>query len=163
MSYEKSPTCVKHLIIAMKVIVSIVALIFLLILAGNVLPDVVDDTVADPYAEPFSVDTGVAETSTVERLTYAHYFEDLTDLSASSSNSNDDPVVMDYDSVTYDVTVAGLEASASRVLTINYEREGNQQFTGFNGFVRLSPLIFILLGITACIWGLYSSFKHRGN
>lgn len=143
-----------------KVILSIVGLIFLLFLAGTILPDVVDDTVADPYAENFEVNTGVGETSTVEELAYEHYFGDLTNLSATSDNSNDDPVVMDYDELTYDVTVAGLEASASRVLTINYYKEDNQEFTGFNQFVRLSPFLFIIGGIVACIWGLYSSFKQ---
>lgn len=145
-----------------KVILSIVGLIFLLFMAGTILPDVVDDTVADPYSENFEVTTGVGETSTVEELTYAHYFGDLTDLSATSDNSNDTPAVMDYDDDTQDVTVAGLEASASRILTVSYYKEDNQEFTGFNQFVRLSPFLFIIGGIVACIWGLYSSFKQRG-
>ncbi len=144
-----------------KVVLSVVALVFLLILAGNVLPDVVDEAVSDTYAEPFDVTTGVGETSTSETLSYEHYYTDLTGLSASSDNSNDSPVVMAYDEATYDVTVSGLEASASRILTVNYYREGNQQFTGFNDFVRLSPFLFILGGIVACLWGLYSGWKNR--
>ena len=142
-----------------KVVLSIVALIFLLILAGNVLPDVVDDTVSDTYAENYEVTTGGGITNTTESLSYAHYYTDLTGLSATSDNGSDSPVVMSYNSVTYDVTVSGLEASASRILTISYYREGNQQFTGFNGFVRLAPILFIIGGIVACIWGLYSSFR----
>lgn len=145
-----------------RVILSIVGLIFLLFMAGTILPDVVDDTVADPYSENFEVTTGVGETSTTEELTYSHYFGDLTDLSASSDNSNDTPAVMSYDDDTNDVTVSGLEASASRILTINYYKEDNEEFTGFNQFVRLSPFLFIIGGIVACIWGLYSSFKQRG-
>ena len=144
-----------------KALLSIVGLIFLLILAGTVLPGVVDDTVSDTYAENYEVVTGGGETSATETLTYAHYYTDLTGLSATSDNSNDDPVVMTYDEVTYDVTVSGLEASTSRILTIGYYREGNQQFTGFNAFVRLTPFLFIIGGIVACIWGLYSSFKSR--
>lgn len=144
-----------------KVVLSIVALIFLLILGGTILPDVVDETVSDTYAEHYEVATGVGETSTTETLAYAHYYEDLTGLSSTSDNTNDDPVVMTYDEDTYDVTVSGLEASASRILTISYYREGNQQFTGFNAFVRLSPFLFIIGGIVACLWGLYSSWKNR--
>ena len=145
-----------------KVVLSIVALIFLLILGGTILPDVVDETVADTYFEHYETVTGGGETSATETLSYAHYFTDLTGLSASSDNSNDSPVVMTYDEDTYDVAVSGLEASASRILTINYYREGNQQFTGFNAFVRLSPFLFIIGGIVACLWGLYSSWKQRG-
>ncbi|MCK4714688.1 MAG: hypothetical protein KAT35_03875 [Candidatus Aenigmarchaeota archaeon] len=144
-----------------KVILSVVALIFLLILAGSILPDVVDEAIADTYSEPYEVITGVGETSTTETLSYAHYYTDLTGLSVSSDNSNDSPVVLDYDDATYDVSVSGLEASASRILTINYYREGNQQFTGFNEFVKLSPFLFIIGGIVACLWGLYSGWKNR--
>jgi len=144
-----------------KVILSIVGLIFLLILAGMVLPDVVDDTVADPYAENYEVTTGVGVTTATETLSYEHYFGDLTELDATSDNSNDSPVVMSYDSDTYDVGISGLEASASRILTLSYQRIDNEEFTGFNQFVRLSPILFILGGIVACIWGLYSSFKSR--
>jgi hypothetical protein len=68
---------------------------------------------------------------------------------------------MTYDEDTRDVTVAGLHASASRILSISYYREDNTEFTGFNPFIKLSPLLFILGGIVACIWGLYSSF-HKG-
>jgi len=145
-----------------RVILSIVGLIFLLILAGMVLPDVVDDTVADPYSENYEVATGVGETSTTEDLSYAHYYEDLTNLAATSDNTNDSPVVMSYDTDTYTVEVSGLEASASRILSISYHKIDNEEFTGFNQFVRLSPILFILGGIVACIWGLYSSFKARG-
>lgn len=145
----------------MKVILSIVALILLLILAGTVLPDVVDDTASDAYSENYDVTTGVGETSTTETLTYEHYYGDLRELDATSDNGNDSPTVMAYDEDTYEVTVSGLEASASRILTIDYYREGNQQFTGFSGFLRLLPFIFIIGGIVACLWGLYSSFRGR--
>ena len=142
-----------------KVILSVVGLIFLFILAGTILPDVVDDTVADPYAESYEVITGGGVTNTTETLTYDHYYGDLTDLTATSSDEDDDPVVMAYDEDARDVTVAGLQASETRILTISYYREDNTEFTGFNPFVKLSPFLFILGGIVACIWGLYSSFK----
>lgn len=132
-----------------------------IILAANMLPDVVTDTVTDPYAENFEVDTGVGETSTTETLSYQHYFEDLTDLTAESTNGNDDPLVLSYDEDTYDVAVAGLEASASRVLTINYYREGYQQYTGFSTFIRLLPFLVILGMVVAAIWGLFSWHKSR--
>ena len=145
-----------------KVILSVVGLIFLFILAGSILPDVVDDTVADPYSENYNVTTAANETTTVETLTYDHYYGDLTDLAATSTDGDDDPVVMAYDEDARDVTVAGLQAATSRILTIAYYKEENTEFTGFNAFVKLSPLLFILGGIVACIWGLYSSF-HKGG
>lgn len=144
-----------------KVLLSIVGLILLLILGGTVLPDVVDDTASDPYAENYNVATGVGVTSTVQTLTYEHYYEDLRNLASTSDNGNDTPVVMAYDEDTYEVTVSGLEASASRLLTIDYYREANQQFTGFSAFLQLTPFLFIIGGIIACLWGLFSSFKRQ--
>lgn len=145
-----------------KVILSIVGLVVGLMLVANVLPDVVNDVAADDYSEPFTVATGAGETSTNETLSYAHYYEDLTDLSASSDNESDTPVVMAYDEDDYIVTVSGLAASDSRILTISYVREAQQQFTGFSSFVRLLPFIAVIGLLVACIWGIFSAWKSRG-
>lgn len=127
-------------------------------LAANMLPDVVTDTVTDPYAENFEVDTGAGETSTIETLAYQHYYEDLTELTAESTNDNDDPIVLSYDEDDYDVKVGGLEASASRIITINYIREGYQQYTGFSTFIRFLPFI-VILGLV--VGFIYSIFRWR--
>ena len=145
-----------------KVILSIVGLVIGLMLIANVLPDVITDTASDDYSEPFSVATGVGVTNTTETLSYAHYFEDLTELSASSDNEADTPVVMTYDEDTYDVVVNGLAASDTRILTISYVREAHQQFTGFSSFVRLLPFIAVIGLLIACIWGIFSAVKSRG-
>lgn len=145
-----------------KVVLSIVGLVVGLMLVANVLPDVVTDVASDDYSEPFSVTTGAGETSTNQTLSYAHYYEDLTNLDASSDNGSDTPVVMAYKEDTYQVTVAGLAASDSRILTINYVREANQQFTGMSSFVRILPFIAVAGLLIACIWGIFSAVKSRG-
>ena len=127
------------------------------------LPDVITDTVTEDYAENFDVDTGVGETSSTETLSYQHYHEDLTDLTVESTNTNDTPLVTNYDEDTYGVTVAGLEASASRVLTINYLREGYQQYTGFSTFVRLLPFLVIVGLVIAFIWQMFKHRRERGG
>lgn len=125
------------------------------------LPAAVEDAVTEAYAENFEVDTGVGETSTDLTLEYQHYYEDLTHLTIESTNENDTPLATDYDEDTYGVTVAGLEASASRILTISYYREGYQQYTGFSTFIRLLPFLVILGLVVAAIWGLFSWHKSR--
>lgn len=125
------------------------------------LPDVVTDTVTDPYAENFEVDTGVGETSATETLEYQHYYEDLTELEAESTNDNDTPLVTNYNETTYGVTVGGLQASASRVITISYLREGYQQYTGFSTFIRLLPFLVMVGLVVAAIWGLFQWNKER--
>ena len=126
------------------------------------LPDVVTDTITEDYAENFEVDTGAGETSSTETLTYQHYHEDLTDLTVESTNDNDTPLVTNYNEDTYGVTVAGLQASASRVLTISYLREGFQQYTGFSTFVRLLPFLVILGLVIAFIWQMFKAKRGEG-
>jgi len=144
-----------------KVIVPIVGLVIGLMLV-SVLPGVVVDVASDDYSEPFSVSTGVGVTSANETLSYAHYYEDLTDLSADSDNELDTPVVLAYDEDDYIVTVGGLAASDSRILTIDYVREAHQEFTGLSSFIRLTPFLAVVGLIVACIWGLFSAWKSRG-
>ena len=143
------------------VILAVVGLVIGIILITTLLPDAVNEAVTDPYAENFAVTTEGGETDTTETLSYEHYYGDLTDLSASSTNENDTPVVMSYDEDTYDVTVAGLEASASRTLTIGYIREAHQEFTGFSAFVRLVPFLALIGLVIASLWGLFSHFSNR--
>jgi hypothetical protein len=145
-----------------KVILSIVGLVIGLMLVANVLPDVIDDVATEDYSQPFTVATGANVTSANETLSYAHYYEDLTDLTADSDNGADTPVVLAYDEDDYIVTVGGLAASDSRILTIAYVRESRQQFTGFSAFIRLLPFITVIGLVVTALWGLFSAYKSRG-
>lgn len=145
-----------------KVILSILGLVIGLMLITGPLVDVVSDVATDDYSENFENTTGAGETSGNETLGYAHYYEDLTDLSAESDNGSDTPVILDYDVDDYIVTVGGLAASDTRILTIDYVREAHQEFTGFTGFIRLTPFLFGMGLIIACLWGLFSAWKSRG-
>ena len=145
-----------------KIILAIVGLVVGLMLVATLLPDVVDEAASDPYSENYNVSTGAGVTNTTEELSYEHYYADLTGLSATSDNGNDTPVVMSYDENTYDVVVDGLEASASRVLTVSYVREANQQYTGFSAFLRMIPFICIIGLVVAALWALFSNIRSRG-
>lgn len=143
-----------------KVLLSVVGLVIGLMLVGNVLPDVIHDVATEDYSEPFSVSSGVTETT--ETLTYDHYYADLTDLSATSDNVADTPVVFDYDEDTKEVVVKGLDSGESRTLTIAYVRESRQDFTGFAAFIRLLPFLLVVGLVVAALWGLFSAWKSRG-
>jgi len=145
-----------------KIILGIVGLIFVLIIAGQVLPDVIDTTASDDYSEPFAVTTGGGIYATNETLSYDNYYTDLTGLTVESDNVADTPTVGGYHEGTNEVEVWGLAASDTRILTIGYYREAGTQFYGFGGFMRLLPFIVIVGGICACIFGIYSGVKNRG-
>jgi len=141
-----------------KVVLSIVGLVVGIMLVANLLPDVVDEAATDPYSEPFTVGAGSA--TTTETLSFQHYYGDLRRLSATSNNANDTPVVTVYNDVTNEVTVGGLDAGEARILTINYVREANLQYTGFSAFLRLIPFLAIIGLVIAALWGLFSHVKR---
>ena len=145
-----------------KVLLSILGIVVGLILIATILPNVITDVTTDDYGENFNVSTGAGVTSTDETLTYDHYYGDLTDLSATSDNENDTPVVMSYNEDTKVTNVDGLQASASRILNIAYVREAHQEFTGTSTFIRMIPLILVMGLMVAGIWGLFTSIRGRG-
>ena len=144
-----------------KVLLAIVGLVVGLMLVATLLPDVVNEAASDPYSENYNVSTGAGVTNTTETLSYEHYYGDLTELSTTSDNGNDTPVVMSYDENAYDVFVTGLEASASRILTIGYVREANLQYTGFSAFLRMLPFICILGLVISALWALFTTVRGR--
>ena len=144
-----------------KVLLAIVGLVVGLMLVATLLPDVVNEAASDPYSENYNVSTGAGVTNTTETLSYEHYYGDLTELSTTSDNGNDTPVVMSYDENAYDVFVTGLEASASRILTIGYVREANLQYTGFSAFLRMIPFICILGLVISALWALFTTVRGR--
>ena len=145
----------------MKVVMMIVGVILGLIFIGELMPGAINSVATDSYSENFESTTGVGETSDETTLTYANYFGDVTDMSATSDNGDDSPAILDYDDADYTVTVGGLVASDTRVLTITYPREANQEFPGFSQLLRLLPLLLIIGLVGVCLWGIYSSWQKR--
>ena len=68
---------------------------------------------------------------------------------------------MNYTSTTYEVGIAGLAASDSRILTIAYDREAGTQFYGFGPFLRFLPTLVIIGGVIAGIIAIYFGVKER--
>lgn len=142
-----------------RVILAIIALVIGIMMAASLLPDVVNEAASDPYSENFNVGSGA--TSTTETLSYQHYYGDLTQLTATSDDPNDTPVVMSYDDTTYEVVVSSLDAGESRILTINYVREAHQQYTGFSAFLRMVPFLVIIGLVVSALWALFSQMKRE--
>lgn len=139
----------------------IVGVIVGLIFVGSMMPSAINSVITEPYSENFETLTGVGETSAEETLSYANYFEDLTDMTVTSDNGDDSPAIIDYDETDYSTTVGGLHASDSRILTITYAREANQEFPGTPQLLRLLPFLIIIGLVGVCLWGLYSSWQKR--
>lgn len=139
-----------------KVVLGVLMLIIGLLMISGILPDVIDMTVSEDYDENFSVNTGVGETSAICTLTYDNYYGDLTDMSVSSTSSSDTAAITDYNDTNKQTTVSGLAASTSRILTIGYARERqNEAFTYFNSFVMAIPFILCVALIWSAIKPLF--------
>ena len=141
-----------------KIVMAIVGIFILVLLGANLLPLGIENALTESYEEPFIVHTGIGETDADVVLTYTHYPEDLTNLDATSNEPTDVPVVMSYTSATKTVNVSGLVASATRTLTLDYVRERDMTDmggSGTTGFLRSIPLLVLVLGTLACLFGLF--------
>ena len=138
---------------------AIICMVVGLFLVVYMLIPTTEDALTEPYSEPFSVDTAAGVTNTTETLSYEHWYQDLTSLTASSDNGNDTPVVLSFDEEDYDVLVTGLEPSASRILTISYVRTANQEFTGVSGFYRLIPFLVVVGLFVAGLWAMFTAIQ----
>jgi hypothetical protein len=145
-----------------KVIMSIVGLVIGIMLVANLLPDVVDEAATDAFEQSFTgVTTGVGVTQATVTLGYDHYYGDERNITISSTNTNDTPVVVSYTEATRALVVGDLEASSSRTLTVDYYREANLQYTGFSAFLRLIPFLAIIGLVIAALWGLFGHMKRE--
>ncbi len=138
----------------------IAAIAVMLFLVVYFIMPVITDMNSDPFSQNFEVVTGVGETSADVTLSQEHYFSTTEEMSVSSDDTNDSPAILLYVDATEVVTVGGLVASGTRILTVNYVTESYQSdmFTGWGPFMVAIPAILVLLVIYA-IWRQVSSGK----
>jgi len=139
---------------------AIIALVIGLMMVSSILPDVVDEAASTAYSDTTSVATLAVTTATVT-LTYDHYFGDTRKLTVTSDRPGDSPAITGYDAATKVVSIDGLEASQTRLLTINYYKEAHQQYTGFSAFLRIIPFLAIIGIVMAALWALFSHWKRE--
>ena len=140
---------------------AIIALVIGLMMVSSILPDVVDEAASTAYSDTTSVVTGGGVTTATVTLTYDHYFGDTRKLTVTSDHAGDSPAITGYTAATKEVEVAGLEASQTRLLTINYYKEAHQQYTGFSAFLRIIPFLAIIGIVMAALWALFSHWKRE--
>ena len=116
----------------------------------------------DSYTQSYNSTTGVGELTDDVVLTEALWSDSNTYVtSVASDNVADTPVAGTYVAGTQTLTVTGLVASDSRVLTLVYEYDGLTDYTGMGAIVAVAPLLLFLGVIGAVIGGLYVGFKGR--
>jgi len=141
------------------IIVGVVMGIIAIMIGINMFPmvlDASDDIQVDQTTVTNNSTTGVGETT--EDVAFADpLFEDDTVnvTSVASDNGSDTPVASSYSSVTDTLTVSGLQASGTRVLTIVYDADALSEYTGLSPMVKFGPFL-IFFGLIAaalgCMW-----------
>jgi len=108
-----------------------------------------------------AVVTGVGETAADVVLDEALWDSSATHvLSITSDEVTDVPVAGTYTAGTQTLNVTGLAADDSRTLTITYEYDGLEDYTGMGALVGVAPLLLFIGVIGAVLGGLYVGFKN---
>ena len=102
------------------------------------------DAQVNDYSENFAnVNTGVGETDATVTLTYDHFHSDCTDITVTSDNASDTPACANYNDTNRTVRVSGLQESATRTLTVNYEIDALSSYGGASSLLGLVPLVWV--------------------
>lgn len=81
--------------------------------------------------------------------------------SVTSDNVADTPVAGTYTAATKTLNVTGLAESDTRTLTIVYEYDGLEDYTGMGAMAGVAPLLIFIGVLGVVMGGIYTSFKSR--
>ena len=124
--------------------------------------DGADDIKSDDQTDTFaSCSTGVGETTYDVVLTKDLLDDVVTNVTSITStlSGTDSPTAQTYVASTDTLTVAGLAASGTRTLTVNYEADALSGYTGLDSMVNFGPLIIFMGIIVASVASLWSGVQ----
>lgn len=143
---------------AMSVAVGII-MIAISFVVFPIIMDATDSILAPQKTQVITVPTASGTTTATVTLSDGVYENKTSNVELSSSNTNDVPVVSSASGQT--VGISGLEASSTRLLTVNYASTGLNNYTGLGAIVRVAPLIVFVSILGVAIGGAYWSFKKN--
>lgn len=149
----------KILLIGIALLVIIVAFFFL--------PDLMISThqaLTDEDTITANITTGVDTTTGIVNLTETLWDDNLGSVtSLTSTLGADTPAAQSYDSTNNRLTVSGLQANQTRVLTVIHEYDATEDYVGTKQTLQMGPTLIVLvlcLGIPAAI--IWKMFGSRG-
>lgn len=124
-----------------------------------IIMDASDSILAPEKTQVITVPTASGVTTATLTLTDGVYENDKANVTLSSSNSNDVPVVSSASGKS--VVVTGLEASSTRIMNVAYASDALDNYTGLAAIVKVAPLIVFVSILGVAIGGAYFSFKKN--
>ena len=141
----------------MKSVIIILAAMVLMLFAPATLASV-DDWRSREYTEPRIVVTGGGVITSDIVLVNDLFSNATANATITSSDVDDAPYPSTYVSATKTLTVAGLAASTTRTLTVNYRIDRLADYLGAGIAAKVLPALF-LLGI----FGLIAASVYQGT
>ena len=124
-----------------------------------IIMDASDQILAPEKTQSLTVPTASGVTTATLTLADGVYENDKANVTLSSNNANDTPVVSSASGKT--VVVTGLEASSTRIMNVNYASTALDNYTGLSAIVKVAPLIVFVSILGVAIGGAYFSFKRN--
>ena len=121
--------------------------------------DASQSILAPEKTQVITVPTAGGVTTATLTLSDGVYDNDKSNVTLSSSNSNDTPVVSSASGK--NVVVTGLEASSTRIMNVTYGSTALDNYTGLAAIVKVAPLIVFVSILGVAIGGAYFSFKKN--
>ena len=149
-----------------KIMTAFIAVIGIM-LVFSFFPDFLTSThelLTDQETYTSEVTTGGGVTTAGVVLALGVYNDDVNNIvSVSSDNGNDTPIASTWTALTTTLTVSGLQASASRDLSVVYEWEATSEYTGMTTLVEMAPTLLILGIIGVVLFGLFAAVRSRAG
>jgi len=122
-----------------------------------------DDIQKDDATAIKNSTTGGGITTDTVLLAEPLYDDNIAYVTAlTSDNGSDTPVAASYASATDTLTVSGLAAAGTRVMTVYYTSEALDGNTGLKDAVRMAGFILFIGLILAAFSAIYNSSKGSG-
>jgi hypothetical protein len=126
------------------VVIALIGVIFLAISAPGLLAGL-DDLRTDNQAQQYIVATGVGVTNSTVQLPAVLWEGSPVNASATSNITTDTPVVDNYTASNRVVSISGLTANTTRILTVSYLTAGLTDYTGAEQTSRNFPTIYMVV------------------
>lgn len=143
-----------------KVIMAILGIVMLFLMMPIVMTSL-HGFQTDEYTQiEVGVVTGGGDTDTEVTLDYELWQDEIQYVNSVSSNETGDSGASadSYVSATQVLTIDGLAVSTTRTLTIDFDTEALEGYTGLSELTSFAPMLIVMVGIIGLLFGAYKIF-----
>lgn len=145
-------------------ILGIIGIIIVFIMLPTMLSSVSDFQTTSYSETESNLATAAGVTTANVTLNLDLFDDDITNVTTISSNNSETGMTAEaYVAATNVLLIGGLDANSTRTLTITYDIDDLESYTGLGEFTRLSPFIIVAFAIFGLMGGFFFMFKRKGG